>query len=98
MTSRGAAAGEVDPQVAVEGQFEAERRFVDEWLLQLRDCSQELEDELAVPGSASVRPEDWAPCQACLCLLATAAKAGLQCCLFSPKADVFSTSKEMLLV
>lgn len=69
MTSRGTAAGEVDPQVAIEGQFEAERRFVDEWLLQLRDCSQELEDELAVPGSASVRPEDWAPCQARTCQL-----------------------------
>ena len=67
MTSRGAAAGQDDPLVAIEGHFEAERRFVDEWLLQLRDCGQELDAELAVPGAASVRPEDWAPCQARAC-------------------------------
>ena len=62
MASRRSAAGPEDPLVAMEGQFEAARRFVDEWLLQLRDRGAALEDELLAPGLANLRPEDWAPC------------------------------------
>ncbi|KAK9842285.1 hypothetical protein WJX81_004630 [Elliptochloris bilobata] len=63
MSGRNVVSGPEDPLVAIEGQFEAARRFVDDWLLQLRDCSQRLESELLVPGSANVRPEEWAPCK-----------------------------------
>lgn len=52
-----------DPMVALEAQFEATRRFVDDWLIQLRDYGAELDEQLLVPGSANLRPEDWAPCQ-----------------------------------
>ncbi len=62
MASGRSAAGPEDPLAAMEGQFEAARRFVDEWLLQLRDRGAALEDELLAPGYANLRPEDWAPC------------------------------------
>jgi hypothetical protein len=62
MASGRTAAGPEDPLAAMEGQFEAARRFVDEWLLQLRDRGAALEDELLAPGPVNLRPEDWAPC------------------------------------
>lgn len=71
MASRSAEAVPDDPLVATEAQFEAMRRFVDDWLVQLRDSGTVLEDELLVPGSANLRPEDWAPCKVSVTQLCT---------------------------
>ncbi|CAL8470925.1 g10467 [Coccomyxa elongata] len=57
-------ADEEDPAVAVEEQFETSRRFLDEWLVQLRDINATLRREACSVGSLPLRQHNFAPCQA----------------------------------
>lgn len=52
-----------DPAIAVEEQFESSRRFLDEWLAQLRDSNAGLRTQACAPGDLQLRQQDFAPCQ-----------------------------------
>ena len=50
-----------DPMVAAEEQFERGRRFIDDWLLRLRDVVPE--STRVSPDAADFRPQDFEPIQ-----------------------------------
>ena len=60
-------ADEDDPAVAVEEQFETARRFLDEWLAQLRDTTTKLRKQTCSTGNLQLRQQYFAPCQVCSC-------------------------------
>ena len=59
-------ADEEDPAVAVEEHFETSRRFLDEWLVQLRDVNATLRREACSVGNLPLRQHNFAPCQVML--------------------------------
>ena len=61
-------AEEEDPAIAVEEQFETTRRFLDEWLGQLRDTTTRLRKQANTVGSLQLRQQHFAPCQVIPCI------------------------------
>jgi hypothetical protein len=56
-------ADEEDPAIAVEEHFETSRRFLEEWLAQLREVSGRLRKEVCSNAGVQLRMQHFAPCQ-----------------------------------
>ena len=62
-----------DPAVAVEEHFETLRRFTDEWMVQMRDISAGLRQQLTAEGGVHMRQHHFWPCK-----VSAKASCGLQ--------------------